>query len=58
LKEPFTHEPLGWAVRKGDPDFLNWLENFLYQVKNDGTYDALYSKWFEGTAWLSNVNGQ
>jgi len=57
LKEPFTHEPLGWAVRKGDPDFLNWLGNFLAQIKNDGTYDALYQKWFESTAWLVNVNG-
>jgi len=55
LKEPFTHEPLGWAVRKGDPDFLNWLNNFLAQAKADGTYDALYNKWFEGTAWLQNV---
>lgn len=58
LKEPFTREPLGWAVRKGDPDFLNWLDNFLNQIHNDGTYDALYAKWFEGTAWLASVNGQ
>jgi polar amino acid transport system substrate-binding protein len=58
LKEPFTKEPLGWAVRKGDPDFLNWLNNFLTQIKSDGTYDALYNKWFEGTAWLPNVTGQ
>ncbi len=26
LSEPFTKEPLAWAIRKGDPDFLNWLE--------------------------------
>ena len=57
LKEPFTHEPLGWAVRRGDPDFLNWLNNFLDAIKNDGTYDALYNKWLENTAWLANVNG-
>jgi len=57
LKEPFTKEPLGWAVRKGDPDFLNWLDNFQNQIRNDGTYDALYNKWFEGTAWLANVTG-
>jgi len=58
LREPFTKEPLGWAVRKGDPDFLNWLNNFLTQVKSDGSYDALYGKWFEGTAWLPNITGQ
>ncbi|TXI82461.1 MAG: transporter substrate-binding domain-containing protein [Cupriavidus sp.] len=55
LKEPFTQEALGWAVRKGDPDFLNWLNNFLAQSKRDGSYDALYRKWFEGTAWLQNL---
>jgi polar amino acid transport system substrate-binding protein len=57
LKEPFTHERLGWAVRKGDPDFLNWLGNFLAQIHSDGTYDALYHKWFEGSAWLKDING-
>ncbi|MBL6751451.1 MAG: transporter substrate-binding domain-containing protein [Nevskia sp.] len=57
LKEPFTHEPLGWAIRKGDPDFLNWLDNFLDQIRNDGTYDVLYRRWFEGTLWMKNING-
>ena len=57
LAEPFTHEPLGWAIRKGDPDFINWLDNFLDQIKADGTYDVLYQRWFLGTAWLKNING-
>lgn len=57
LKEPFTREPLGWAIRKGDPDFLNWLDHFQNQIRNDGSYDALHRKWFEGTAWLANVQG-
>jgi polar amino acid transport system substrate-binding protein len=56
LKQPFTQEALAWAVRKGDPDMLNWMNNFLAQIKRDGIYDALYGKWFEGTAWLQNVN--
>jgi polar amino acid transport system substrate-binding protein len=55
LKEPFTREALGWAVRKGDPDFLNWLNNFLRQIRDEGIYEALYRKWFENTAWLQNV---
>ncbi|WP_028079676.1 transporter substrate-binding domain-containing protein [Solimonas soli] len=57
LRETFTQEPIGWAIRKGDPDFLNWLNNFLRVIKADGSYDALYGKWFEGTAWLQNVGG-
>jgi polar amino acid transport system substrate-binding protein len=38
LDKPFTKEPLAWAVRKGDPDFLNWLNNFMEQIKYDGVY--------------------
>ena len=55
LDKPFTFEPLAWAIRKGDPDFLNWLNNFLRQVKNDGRYDRIYNKWITGTKWIKNV---
>jgi len=55
LDEPFTYEPLAWAVRKGDYDFLNWLDNFLNQVKNDGTYEKIYEKWFKSDAWLKDL---
>jgi polar amino acid transport system substrate-binding protein len=55
LDEPFTFEPLAWAVRKGDPDFMNWLNNFLRQVKNDGRYDVIYNKWIKSTAWIKDV---
>lgn len=55
LDEPFTYEPLAWAVRKGDPDFLNWLNNFLRQVKNDGRYDRMYEKWFKSTDWFDEL---
>jgi polar amino acid transport system substrate-binding protein len=55
LKEPFTKEHLAFAIKKGDPDFLNWLDNFLASIKNDGTYDVLYKRWFESTVWLKNV---
>jgi len=52
LDTPFTHERLGWAVRKGDPDFLNWLNNFLAQIKGDGRYQETYDRWFKDGAWL------
>ncbi len=55
LDKPFTFEPLAWGVRKGDPDFLNWLDNFLRQIKNDGTYDKIYQKWFRSDAWLKDL---
>jgi len=55
LDKPFTYEPLAWGVRKGDPDFLNWLNNFLAQVKNDGRYDRIYEKWIKSTEWIKDV---
>jgi polar amino acid transport system substrate-binding protein len=55
LDKPFTYEPLAWAVRKGDPDFLNWLNNFLAQMKNDGRYDRLYEKWIKKTDWIADI---
>ncbi|MCG2775032.1 MAG: transporter substrate-binding domain-containing protein [Desulfobacterales bacterium] len=33
-------------MRKGDPDFLNFLNNFLRQVRGDGRWDQLKQKWF------------
>jgi len=55
LDEPFTFEPLAWAIRKGDPDFMNWLNNFLRQVKNDGRYEKIYNKWIKSTAWIKDI---
>jgi len=55
LDTPFTYEPLAWAIRKGDPDFLNWLNNFLSQIKNDGRYDRTYDKWIKSTDWIKEV---
>ncbi len=55
LDQPFTYEPLAWGVRKGDYDFVNWLNNFLRQIKNDGTYDRIYRKWFKDDAWLKEI---
>ena len=55
LDQPFTKEPLAWAIRKGDPDFLNWLNNFMNQIKYDGVYDKIYNKWFKNDAWLKEI---
>jgi len=55
LDKPFTYEPLGMGVRKGDPDFLNYLNNFLRQIKADGRYDRIYGKWIQSTGWFKNM---
>jgi polar amino acid transport system substrate-binding protein len=55
LDKPFTYEPLGWAIRQDDPNFLNVLNNYLRQVKGDGTYQRIYDKWFKSDKWLKRV---
>lgn len=55
LDKVFTYEPLGFGIKKGDPDFLNWLDNFLAQIKADGRYDRIYDKWIKGTEWLKEI---
>ena len=55
LSDPFTYEPLAWAINKGDPDFLNYLNNFLRQTKGDGFYDLMYKKWITGTKWKAEL---
>jgi polar amino acid transport system substrate-binding protein len=44
--DPITFEPLAWAIRKGDPDFLNFLNNFLRQTRGDGRWKQFKQKWF------------
>ncbi len=55
LDAPFTKEPLAWAIRKGDVDFLNWLNNFMEQIKYDGVYARIYKKWFQDDTWLKEI---
>ena len=55
LNEPFTYEPLAWAINKGDPDFLNYLNNFLRQSKGDGFYEKVYDKWIIGSDWKKEL---
>ncbi len=58
MDKPLTYEPLAFGIRKGDPDFLNWLNNFLRQIKEDkvvNLHEKLYKKWFVDTRWLNKV---
>ncbi|MBM7061108.1 transporter substrate-binding domain-containing protein [Pseudomonas sp. UL073] len=55
LDEPFTYEPLAFGLKKGDYDAVNWINNFLTQIRNDGTYDRIHAKWFKKTEWLKDM---
>jgi polar amino acid transport system substrate-binding protein len=55
LDEPFTEEPIAWAIRKDDPDFMKFLNGFLAQIKADGRFDKIYNKWFNSSDWYQFV---
>jgi polar amino acid transport system substrate-binding protein len=51
LLEPVTREFYAFAIRKGDQDFLTWLNVFVDEIKNDGTLDLLVHEYFEQMNW-------
>ncbi|MGR6835649.1 basic amino acid ABC transporter substrate-binding protein [Syntrophomonas erecta] len=42
-----AEEQYGIAVKKGNAEMLNMMNEGLAKIKADGTYDQLYSKWFD-----------
>jgi polar amino acid transport system substrate-binding protein len=55
LDKPFTTEPIAWAIRKNDQDFLKFLNDFLSKIKADGRFDKIYNKWFKSSEWYPYV---
>ncbi len=51
LLEPVTKEYYSLAIRHGDPQFLDWLNLFIDQIKTDGTLDLLNYEYFEQMSW-------
>ncbi|MNB92958.1 ABC transporter glutamine-binding protein GlnH precursor [compost metagenome] len=43
--EPFTDEPYGIAVQKGNTDVVQAINDTLTELKANGEYDAIYTKW-------------
>jgi ABC-type amino acid transport substrate-binding protein len=43
--DPFTYEPYGMAMRKGDADFRNLVDFALMEAIESGEYQKLYDKW-------------
>ena len=47
----FTREPIGFAVRKGDPDTLNFFDNWIRVVEAEGWLKERKHYWFETKEW-------
>jgi aspartate/glutamate/glutamine transport system substrate-binding protein len=41
----FTDEPYGIAIKKGQTEFVTYVNAFLKEIKDNGTYDKTYEQW-------------
>jgi len=55
LDKPFIHEPIGMAIKKGNPDFLKYLNTFIQQHKANGLWQKSYNKWFKNPDWINEI---
>jgi polar amino acid transport system substrate-binding protein len=55
LAQPFTKEPIAFAVRKGDPDFLNFLDGWIRMVDDEGWLAERHNYWFRTNDWKDQV---
>ncbi|MCD4720328.1 MAG: transporter substrate-binding domain-containing protein [Desulfobacula sp.] len=51
IKENFTREPIGFAIRKGDHDALNYLNNWILNMYAQGFLKEKKAYWFESKKW-------
>jgi polar amino acid transport system substrate-binding protein len=51
ITEPFTRELIGIAVRKGDFDTINYLNNWIATVGEEGWLQDRHDYWFNTRDW-------
>ncbi|GAU07830.1 transporter substrate-binding domain-containing protein [Desulfoplanes formicivorans] len=51
----FTKEPIGFAIKKGDPDFLNFLNNWIIITSAEGWLQARHDYWFKTLDWEQRI---
>lgn len=55
IKDTFTKEPIGFAVRKGDADTLNFFNNWIQYVAAEGWLAERKAYWFMTQDWKENL---
>ncbi|NCD24258.1 MAG: transporter substrate-binding domain-containing protein [Deltaproteobacteria bacterium] len=53
--ETFTKEPIGFAIRKGDVDFLNFLDNWIAVTESEGWLAERHAYWFRTMDWETKI---
>ena len=55
FSEPFTREPIGFALQKGDVDTLNYFNNWIRVVEAEGWLQKRRTYWFGGREWEGRI---
>ena len=53
--DKYNYYPGGFAIRKGDPDFLNFLNTWIQLHVSNGWLDGKSNYWFESDGWFGEV---
>ncbi|MCP4116406.1 MAG: transporter substrate-binding domain-containing protein [Desulfobacteraceae bacterium] len=56
LEDTFTREPIGFAVKKGDFDTINFLNNWIHYVASEGWFKERKTYWFKTREWETRLN--
>ncbi len=55
IEDPLSQSAEGMAIRKGDPDFLNFLNNWIFLRSRDGWMQQRHDYWFQTRDWADQV---
>lgn len=55
IGKPFTFEPFGIAIKPGDPQLQNLLDNFLVTFHGSGQQQFLQARWFQRASWMKDL---
>lgn len=55
IDESLMREPISMGVRKGDPDTLAYLNNWIVVVRNSGFIEEKVNYWWKGMEWRSLI---
>ena len=55
IAEPFVQGAEGFALRKGDPDALNFFNNWILLRQQDGWLKERHDYWFKTRDWAGQV---
>lgn len=56
LSKPLLETKEAFAVRKGDPDFIHFLNAWIISHDTDTWLTSVHKYWFEGIEWRKDVN--